>query len=102
MPRRNTTVQQFNPIGDTSKPLYLATKEELEKLDAKVTFLNSIFIEVGIVAVFGFIGVLIALGGILKDYWDGKEKAYINYEQALNKNSLLIEKLMNEINQRKQ
>lgn len=97
MPRRNISVQQFNPIGDTSKPLYLATKEELYKLNSKVTFLNNIFIAVGIVAVLGFIGVLLALGGILKDYWDGKEKAYMNYEQALNRNNLLFEKLMNEM-----
>ncbi len=95
MPKKNVQVQQYNPIGETSKPLFLATKEELDKLDAKVTFLNNIFIAVGIVAVLGFIGVLLALGGILKDYWDGKEKAYMNYEQALNRNNLLFEKFMN-------
>lgn len=97
MPRKNIVQQEFNPIGKTSKPLYLATKEELDKLDAKVTFLNYIFIAVGIVVALGFIGVLVALGAILRDHWESKENSYSSYTKALERNNLLFERLTNEV-----
>lgn len=97
MPRKNISAQEFNPIGKTSGPLYLATKEELAKLDTKVTFLNNISIAVGIVVTLGFIGVVVALGAILRDHWESKENSYINYTNTLERNNLLFEQLTNEM-----
>lgn len=97
MPKKVIWQQKFNPIGGTSKPLYLATKEELDRLDTKISLLNNLFIAVGIVVVLGFIGVIVALGGILRDYWEGKENAYIQYSKNLENNNILMERLINKI-----